>query len=81
MTLGPESWKERAACAGAPNPEIFFPIKTGLVAAAPALAYCNRCQVREDCEAAGTVERDGIWGGRTERQRNRDRKAARSGAA
>lgn len=64
------SWSARAACHGL-DPTIFFPADED--DAGPAKAICATCAVREPCleNALGEREREGIWGGCTERDRRR----------
>jgi WhiB family redox-sensing transcriptional regulator len=64
------SWRNRAACRGV-DPDIFFPISDE--DALQAKAICAECPVREACLewALATRERDGVWGGATERERRR----------
>ena len=64
-----------AACRDA-DPEMFFPLGSGVVAdnqAAAAKAVCARCPVTAQCLdwalAAGIIE--GVWGGQTEQERRR----------
>jgi WhiB family redox-sensing transcriptional regulator len=63
-------WSSRAACRGL-DPTIFFP--TTEEEESVAKAVCGECAVRELCleHALGTREREGIWGGHTERERRR----------
>jgi len=65
-----QSWRDRAACRGL-DPSIFYPPSEEEVE--PAKAVCEDCGVRQPClEFALTVrEREGIWGGATERERRR----------
>lgn len=65
-----DSWSARAACHGL-DPRIFFPGDDD--EAGPAKAICDRCPVREPCleYALGEREREGVWGGCTERERRR----------
>jgi len=65
-------WRSKAACQGL-DPEIFYPLSEDETAAAAAQAVCAQCTVREAClEFALTVrEKDGVWGGATERERRR----------
>jgi WhiB family redox-sensing transcriptional regulator len=68
-------WWSQAACQSA-DPELFFPISE-LAASdrsiAEARAICTPCRVRSQCLAhameAGPVQ--GIWGGTTEKERQR----------
>lgn len=64
------SWRNRAACRGI-DPDIFFPVTDE--DAEPAKAICNACPVREACLefALAAREREGVWGGATERERRR----------
>lgn len=64
------SWSHRAACRGL-DPLIFFPADDDEAAAAKAV--CEQCAVRELCldHALGEREREGVWGGCTERERRR----------
>ena len=64
------SWRNRAACRGI-DPDIFFPVTDE--DAEPAKAICDACPVREACLefALAAREREGVWGGATERERRR----------
>lgn len=64
------SWRNRSACRGV-DPDIFFPVSDE--EAGQAKAICSECPVREACleYALATRERDGVWGGATERERRR----------
>ena len=64
------SWRDRAACRGL-DPEIFYPVSEE--DAAEAKSICAVCPVREPCleYALANRERDGVWGGATERERRR----------
>lgn len=64
------SWSNRAACRGL-DPLIFFPADDE--DAGSAKAVCEQCAVREACleHALGAREREGVWGGCTERERRR----------
>lgn len=64
------SWRKRAACQGV-DPEIFYPVTDEEAGAAKAI--CATCPVREACleHALSAREREGIWGGATERERRR----------
>ena len=69
------SWQERALCAPT-DPVAFFPEKGG--STREAKRVCLSCDVRSDCReyALANVERFGIWGGLSERERRRLKKAA-----
>lgn len=64
------SWRQRAACRGV-DPDIFYPVSDE--EAGPAKTICAQCPVREACleYALANRERDGVWGGATERERRR----------
>jgi WhiB family transcriptional regulator, redox-sensing transcriptional regulator len=63
-------WRQRAACRGV-EPDIFYPMSEE--DAYEAKAICFACAVRETCLEYALVnrERDGVWGGATERERRR----------
>ena len=65
-------WRAKAACRGL-DPSTFFPDPDDDEAADPAKAVCAVCPVRELCleHALGFREREGVWGGATERERRR----------
>jgi WhiB family redox-sensing transcriptional regulator len=64
------SWRQRAACRGV-DPDIFYPVSDE--EAEEAKAICAECAVRQPCleYALANRERDGVWGGATERERRR----------
>ena len=70
------TWRKRAACKGI-DVEIFYPDtedpQMEPTVAAPAKAVCAQCPVRQACLEHALVnrERQGIWGGMTERERRR----------
>ncbi len=63
-------WRQHAACRGL-DPEIFYPASDE--EAAVAKAVCGQCAVASTCleYALGSRERDGVWGGATEKERRR----------
>jgi WhiB family transcriptional regulator, redox-sensing transcriptional regulator len=65
-----QSWRDHAACRGV-DPDIFYPGDDE--EAQTAKAICAQCGVRQACleHALGLREKDGIWGGATERERRR----------
>lgn len=65
-----QSWRQHGACRGV-DPDIFYPVSDE--EAEPAKAICATCSVREPCleYALANRERDGVWGGATERERRR----------
>lgn len=71
-------WRERANCTDA-DTELFFPADG--MDAAEAKALCRGCEVRESClhYALTIPETKGIWGGTSERERRRMRRARRAG--
>jgi len=64
------AWRQRAACRGV-DPDIFYPVSDE--EAEEAKAICGACTVSETCleYALTNRERDGVWGGATERERRR----------
>jgi WhiB family transcriptional regulator, redox-sensing transcriptional regulator len=70
-----QDWQERALCAQT-DPEAFFPEKGGSTREAKRI--CSGCEVRAECleYALANDERFGIWGGLSERERRRLRRAA-----
>lgn len=71
------SWMRRALCANTPGltDEAFFPERGE--STREAKAVCAQCPVREACLEYGLGERFGIWGGMSERQRQRVRRQRR----
>ena len=74
-----EAWRDRASCR-ASDPDLFFPVgNTGPVLdeILAAKAVCGACPVRERCLrfALETNQEAGIWGGTTEEERRRLRRA------
>lgn len=63
-------WRQRAACRGV-DPDIFYPVTDE--DAEDAKAICRACPVRQACLewALERREREGVWGGATERERRR----------
>jgi len=64
------TWRHQSACRGL-DPEIFYPPSDE--EAEEAKAVCGICPVRQMCleHALAFRERDGVWGGLTERERRR----------
>jgi len=64
------SWRKNASCRGL-DPAIFYPASEE--DAAEAKAICAGCVVRQACLEFALVnrERDGVWGGATEKERRR----------
>ncbi len=69
------AWMKRALCAQV-DPEAFFPERGGSTREAKRI--CAGCDVRAECLEYALVhdERFGIWGGLSERERRRIRRAA-----
>lgn len=69
------AWQNNALCAQT-DPEAFFPEKGG--STREAKRVCAKCEVRQACLEYALVhdERFGIWGGTSERDRRRLRRAA-----
>lgn len=69
-----ESWQNYANCLGV-DPDLFFPERGA--STKEAKAVCRACVVREDCleYALENSEKFGIWGGLSERERRRLRRA------
>ncbi len=67
-----EQWRVRAACQGL-DPSIFYPSDDDELEADAAKAVCAVCPVQAECleHALGSKEREGVWGGATERERRR----------
>ncbi|MDA8288854.1 MAG: WhiB family transcriptional regulator [Actinomycetota bacterium] len=64
------TWRQRAACRGI-DPDVFYPASDE--EAEEAKAVCDVCPVRQLCleHALNNREREGVWGGLTERERRR----------
>jgi len=64
------AWQNRAECRGV-DTNTFFPATDE--EAEPAKAICAECPVMEACleHALAAREREGVWGGATERERRR----------
>lgn len=63
-------WANQAACRGL-DPMIFYPLTDEEADAAKAV--CEGCPVQDECleHAIGHREHNGVWGGATERERQR----------
>lgn len=75
------TWRKRAACRGI-DVEIFFPDPDDDTEAEAAKAVCAVCPVRQACleHALTHREREGVWGGATERERRRALRQRRKSA-
>jgi len=74
------AWFDQAACRDTPV-AVFFPNQNeqrhaDTVDISRAKRICATCPVRSDCLAYGLEERQGIWGGRSQRERRIIRRAA-----
>jgi WhiB family redox-sensing transcriptional regulator len=85
--LRPADWRDRAACRDI-DPDLFFPVAppntgAGESQVAAARAVCRTCAVTVDCLrfALAHAERDGIWGGTTEGERDAALRNLTRGAA
>ena len=67
-------WKSKANCMGV-DPDLFFPERG--MSTREAKEVCKGCVVRDDCleYALANGEKFGIWGGLSERERRRIRRA------
>ncbi|MDP8937368.1 MAG: WhiB family transcriptional regulator [Actinomycetota bacterium] len=74
------TWRSRGACRGL-DPDIFYPVSDE--EAGPAKDVCASCAVRQQCLefALANREREGVWGGATERERRRILRQRRKTAA
>ena len=68
------SWQTQANCMGV-DPDLFFPERGA--STREAKEVCRGCVVRDDCLefALANGEKFGIWGGMSERERRRLRRA------
>jgi WhiB family redox-sensing transcriptional regulator len=64
------TWRQHAACRGI-DPDVFHPVSEE--DAEEAKAICALCPVRQPCLEHALVnrEREGVWGGLTDRERRR----------
>jgi len=75
LDAAPErTWQRQANCMGV-DPDLFFPERGA--STREAKEVCRGCVVREDCleYAITNSEKFGIWGGLSERERRRIRRA------
>lgn len=73
-TAESQAWHKKANCMGV-DPELFFPERG--TSTREAKEVCRGCVVRENCldHAIANGEKFGIWGGMSERERRRVRRA------
>ena len=66
------TWRKQGACRGI-SADVFYPDSEEEIDAAEAKAICADCPVRQACleYALAHREREGVWGGATERERRR----------
>ena len=71
---GAQRWQERANCLGV-DPDLFFPERGA--STREAKGVCRGCEVKDECleYALAHGEKFGIWGGLSERERRRVRRA------
>ena len=65
-----QTWRQHAACRGI-DPDTFYPLTDE--EADQAKEICSQCGVRQSCLewALSVREKEGVWGGATERERRR----------
>jgi WhiB family redox-sensing transcriptional regulator len=70
VSITENTWRNRGACNGL-DPAVFFPDSEEN--AEEAKSICAECAVRLSCLEHALVvrERDGVWGGLTEKERRR----------
>jgi WhiB family redox-sensing transcriptional regulator len=74
-----DDWRDHAACRDT-NPDLFFPVGTtgpAISQIEAAIAVCNQCEAKTACLefALATNQESGIWGGTSEEERRKIRKA------
>ena len=69
-----EEWRRLALCAQT-DPELFFPEQGDSASNLEAKTICGRCVVRHECRAYALADTslEGIWGGMSKRERQRQR--------
>jgi len=72
VTITDISWRQKGACQGL-DPSVFFPDEGDDEQVGIAVAVCDTCDVRIACleHALASREKEGVWGGTTERERRR----------
>lgn len=75
-SIAPESWRHQAACAST-DPEVFFPGRGEWLGVIEAKKICLKCPVIESCRkhALQKGETFGVWGGMSENERRKARRA------
>lgn len=79
VTMENEDWRVGAACRDT-DPDLFFPVGTtgpAIEQIASAKAVCGECDAQTDCLefALATNQDSGVWGGTSEEERRKLRKA------
>lgn len=74
-----DDWRDRAACRDT-APDLFFPVGTtgpAIEQIARAKSVCRQCDAVEECLefALATNQESGVWGGTSEEERRKLRKA------
>lgn len=63
-----DAWRGNAACLGM-DPAMFFPERGDSQTLARAKAVCDGCPVKDDCLEYNLFEKDGVYGGTSDRDR------------
>lgn len=65
------AWMSEGACAGHPEPDLWFPDKGGFKDTQRARMICDSCTVRADClrYAVDEMITHGMWGGLAPKER------------
>jgi WhiB family transcriptional regulator, redox-sensing transcriptional regulator len=79
LSIEHDDWREHAACRDT-NPDLFFPVGTtgpAIEQIEAAKAVCQQCDAQSAClEFALVTNQDsGVWGGTSEEERRKIRKA------
>ncbi len=79
LTIASDEWRRNAACRDT-DPDLFFPVGTtgpAIEQIENAKAVCKQCDAQADCLefALATNQDSGIWGGTSEEERRKLRRA------
>ena len=79
LTIASDEWRRTAACRDT-DPDLFFPVGTtgpAIEQIENAKAVCRQCEAQTDCLefAIATNQDSGIWGGTSEEERRKLRRA------
>lgn len=79
LSLANDEWRAQASCQDT-DPDLFFPVGTtgpAIEQIANAKAVCDACPVKEPCLefALSTNQDSGVWGGTSEEERRKLRRA------